>query len=554
MAKIIQDSQGSLFIKEGSQYTPVTELQARAFQRGEDPLANAAQQVGAGATSLVAGAASLLNPGNEQVQQALSEAQQGASGLAASSSLLAPLQYAPQVGAGVAGAGLGILPTAGLEGLLGAATTPENPLFGAAVGAVAGGAGAALPGAVSKGWQAAKSIERPSWLGGGPAPVEIPPVPGYARVGDVPAVAPDSAGAAISPVAAPGAEVVTPSPATPPGPGPRMAERVTAAMAQADEASAVRVPRGDTRMMSGQMSPHELYELGVPTTPGEKALLNASNNGADATAARKLRFDEDMLRSANTPEGDNIRMIKSAQKDAATNYLARELDMPPGIGLHDPALGEQMEFFGNRFDAIAEAMGDVPLDDTIRADLNRVIELGTGRSSPRVKAIVEDALKLADQNGGRLSGQDWGLTRSRLNEVIEHGTKRGWIDVIEDANDVMDTLAKALEKRLPDELQTELAKLRKQYAIAATLKKAGARDAEGRVNVTSFYNNWKRPQGMKQQGRDDVGRFMNTMSTLNYRPTPDSGTAPRLSFLQKLTDAATDFIPGVQQAKRILSP
>lgn len=319
-----------------------------------------------------------------------------------------------------------------------------------------------------------------------------------------------------------------------------MAQRVAGAIDEADPARGLG-PAGDTRVQSGQMSPYELYHAGVPTSEGDRLLMNAMNGRGEAAAARQVLQREAQLES-NPVLGGRIRDIRDAQKAAATNFLARQLDMPEGVNLTDPAMAEVFQHVGGRMDAIAREMGDVPIDDAIRTEFTEIRELMTGSHSNLINQQIDHVLDLAERNGGRLSGDDWGYMRTRLEKIVDKGMADGDIKKVNDGRAVLDVLSNAMESRLPDAVQQELAKLRKQYAIASTLMKPGAKTPEGQVNTLSFYNNWKRPQSKKRVATDDVGRFMNTMATLQQKRVPDSGTAGRL--LGNLASMGLDAVPG----------
>lgn len=559
MPQLVQDEAGAYFVDTGGgTYQPVTEEQARGFLGGQGAGAGAFQAAGQGLENLITGAGSLLSdvPYWEQANQA-GRAQSEALNLA-NPVTSAAAQFAPQALAGIATAGAGILPTVGVEAALGAATTPESPIAGAALGA----AGGALPFAIAPAARAAgRGIgavrERLPWGQASNPLEEIPVNPGGMMPGqrpdipdpDAPPVAPSPSanppdfatpGAAGAAIDTQGGGVVAPQ-------APRMAQRVAGALDEADPARGLG-PAGDTRVQSGQMSPFELYQAGVPTTEGDRLLMQAMNGKGEAAAARQALQAEAQLES-NPLLGGKIRNIRDAQRASATNFLARQLDMPEGVNLTDPALAEVFQTVGGRMDAMAQAMGNVQLDDAVRTGFNEVLEQATGSHKGQLQRIVDETLQLADRNGGALSGDDWGMVRTKISNMVDAGMRQGNIGKISDAQELLNQLTDTMEGGLPDAARQELAKLRKQYAIASTLMKAGAKNPEGQVNPLSFYNNWKRPQSKKRVGTDDVGRFMNTMATLLMKRVPDSGTAGRL--LSNAASLGLEAIPGGGVVRRV---
>lgn len=580
MPQLMQDEAGQYFVDTGGGVLqPVNEEQARAFLGGQGAGEGAFQAAGQGLENLITGAGSLLSdaPYWQQANEA-GRAQSEALNLA-NPVTSAGAQFAPQALAGLATGGAGLLPTVGVEAALGAATTPETPIQGALIG----GAGGALPFAAGPaarlaGRAAGAAQEALPWLRRADPFEEIPVNPGGMMPGQRPDIPdPDAAPVAASPSANPpdlgptraptdlSADMSAPSAPAPAGAAPRdavgdlplgggavqaprMSQRVTEAIQAADDTPALG-PAGDTRVQSGQMSPYELYQAGVPTSEGDRLLLSAMNGKGEAARARQVLQQEAQLQS-NPLLGGKINAIRDAQRASATNFLARQLDMPEGVNLTDPAMAEVFQTVGARMDAIAQAMGDIPITPQLRASMDDVLTQATGSHRTQLQALLDETVAKAERNLGALNGQDWGEMRTKLGKMVDAGMRQGNIGKVSDAQELMNVLTDAMESGLPDAAQQELAKLRKQYAIASALMKPGAKNAEGQVNPLSFYNNWKRPQSKKRVATDDVGRFMNTMATLLMKRVPDSGTAGRL--LQNAASLGLDFIPGGNAARRVL--
>lgn len=536
MPKLVQDEAGDYFVDTGGGvYQPVSEDQARTFLGGQGAAAGAFQAAGQGLENLITGAGSLLSdaPYWEQANQA-GRAQSEALNLA-NPVTSAAAQFAPQALAGAATGSAGLWPTIGVESALGAATTPESPVEGAVVGA----AGGALPFAIAP---AARAVGRTAGAvmdRFGRAPQVLDDIaPGGLRPGDLPEPTPAmaeqaAAGAAPAPsVNAPGG-VVAPA-------APRMADRVTAAMSEADQSP--------VHVLSGKMTAEELEKgYGVPLTQGDRALLGATTQGQLSQAFRQL--EEEAFMADKPFVGNTIKNTRTQQKQAATNYLARELGVGHGYNLTDGVVSDVFDTVGKQIDSIEQSMPGTALDDELRTAMNDVLEHATGSHKGQLKELVEEIHAKAAQNGGTLSGPDWGLMRTKLGKVVDAGQRQGDFDKLSDAQTLLGTLTDRMEFNLPSEVQAELRKLRKQYAIAAVLDKQGARDADGLVNPASFYAKWKAPQSKKYKGRDDVGRFMDTMVTLGKQRVPNSGTPSRL--LYNAATMGADLMPGGAVLRRL---
>jgi len=593
MPSLKRDESGAYFLDTGGGVLePLSEEQAQAVFDNPGAGAGTGAALNQGIDNLITGAGSLLSD-NPYWQQANQQGRAASDALSQSAGPLADAaQYAPQVGAGIALAGAGLPAVMGMEGALGAATTPESPWMGAAIGAGSAGVAELIPGATSwafgKGRQA---LERLPGFGraaspydeipinpGGMMPGERPPVDAArAQAADFPEVPPDpmellraraaeldaqeaAARGGRTAAAAPRrprggnngfveGEPLSPS-ANPPGsapdPAPRMAERVTDTIEAADGGSPATL-----RVMEGTMTPDELYVRGVPTTAGDRAILTArAGDEIGGAAARELQRNEDRLTS-HPVFGGGIRNIRDAQQQAATNFLGRELDVPFGVNLTDPMVSDIKQNIGGRLDEIAADMGNVAIDDQIKNQFATVLEQTTGAHKAALKRLTDEIEAMASLNGGALDGQQWQIMRTKFSDMIDSGIGQSKPDKVFDAEKMMKVMVDAMEKNLPDATRAELRKLRKQYLIASTLQKPGARNADGQLNPTSFYSNWKRGQWGKQHGQDDIGRYMNTIVTLTQKRTPDSGTAGRF-FAGKAADIATDLIPGGRTARNML--
>lgn len=572
MGKVVQDESGQLFVDQGGgTYTPVTEEQALAYQKGGGALSGAGQAVAQGTENLITGAGSLLsdNPYWEQANKqgrGVSDALNLANPVTSAAAQGVP-QAAIGLGAAAAAPGglLGAGIVGGTEALLGAATTPETPVQGAVIGGLLGAAGELAPGAAMAGY--GKTAGARNWLGQKLGIVDRPPDlapeqfnPGGLRPGERAPVAPGAPGANPQAIIPDPEPVVAPSPSAnppdfnappgaPPAPSnaaPRMAERVADTLGQVDRETS---PTG-LRALEGTMSPRELYDLGIDISPGQRMLLTAKAGTKDGYLAQAELRKEQLLMSAKTPEADARRFLDFQQQAAATNFITRELGLPEGVFITDHILADTIQDVGSRMDDIAGQMGAVPITQQVRDEFVDILRETTGSHRGQLDGFITEIEQKAQNNGGLLTGDDWSEMRTKINKMIDAGTRQGSIGKISDATALRDLMSDLMESSLPDATRAELDDLRRKYAIASTLNKSGTRNAEGMINPVSFYQNWKRPQSKARRGQDPIGRFMNTIVTLTKKRVPDSGTAPRL--FEQLGEQALGMIPGGQVIKTVL--
>lgn len=590
MPTLVQDEAGQLFIDTGGGvYHPVNEDQARAFQENPNMLENMGASAGQGLENLITGAGSLLSD-DPYWQQANQAGRARSEALNLAQPVAGPLaQFAPQAAAGIAtgiATGGASLPAQfaanmGVDALLGAATTPETPWQGAAFGAGTAALGVGAVPAARALMQRAPEVSMPGWFRNNAALDAVGRNPGGLRPGDLDSLGvPESsmlprganladdmnaAPSQLRPGARAGGDAVGDMPlspsANPPGiqqavddataraqqafqagdeaglrealiqqqqaqqraaaarATPRMANRVAASL---DEATDTR-----PRVLEGTMTPEELSQYGVPTSKAQQAMLRARAGGVEYEDALDALRKEEALKDVRGV-GQNLRLTRDLQKRSATNFLSTELELPAGVNITDDALANTFQRLGHEFDSLADRMGGVEIDDGIRAQLSGVLENVTGDHAGQLQKYVREIEAKAARNGGELSGVDWQTMRTKLQDMTNAGQSQGNFEKIADAHSIMDVFTQALEAKLPAADVVRLQKIRKQYAIAQTLTKAGARDQFGVVNSGAFYRNWKRPQSKKMMAKDDVGRFMNTMTSLATDVTPNSGTAWRL--------------------------
>jgi len=478
MQQVMKDEAGNLFIDQGGgAYTQISQRQADALQQVDGFGSTAFQAAGQGIENLITGAASLVSD-DPYFQQANQAGREKSAAYTAAQPVAGIAEYAPQVGAGIASAGMGVLPTMGVEALLGAATNPETPIQGAAIGAGAAGLGFAAPAIAGAGYRAGRDM-----LGG------IGRRNPYGRVQGEPGIAQS--------------------------PSQRVMQAVDAADTPADG-----------RVLQGYLTPDEAAQAGIPLTRGDAEALSATDMAKYTNDVRAMRQTEEARRS-NPFIGAGTERIKMQQQEAGTNWLKQRLGMEGQMAITPDALSDVFQRLGTQFDGFAQQMGRVDIAP-ITAQIDDVVTQATGTHGAAIGKIADDVKKMAGQGGGELSGQDWQIIRTRLDKMIDAGMRQGDFAKVSDATEMMNVMQEALEGGLDAGTRMELQQLRKQYALAANAAKPGAVSAEGQLNPIAMRNNWRKNQSKKQRGKDEDSRMLDTLAFLNTKVTPDSGTAGRV--------------------------
>lgn len=397
-------------------------------------------------------------------------------------------------GGATAGLGLGarVGITAASEAGMGALGDPQDPLGSAAMGAGFAGLGAAAPAAIGAARRAVPGVvERAATA----ATVLPMPQRVQARIMGIAGGAEGGAGG--------GGRGAIP-PAT------------------------VRTVEDATPGSAGWYSPAEAAERSLPLTPGDEMFLAARSPG-ERTLARTVRENEELRRS-DPLAGRGIANTREAQKQWVTDRITQELDLPAGTPLSPAVMGQKFDDVGRVYDEIAGQMGAVPVSKTALGDLEGIVEDARSAYQGRLGKVhisVEEAL---NKNNGVLTFEDWMHTKNQIDKAVATASRQGDAAALGDFTAYRDTLFNSLMDSAPPELQHMLTQANHQYRILKLLTHtAGTVSPEGAVNIAQFRNNMgKMPARFKNARQDDLARAIDTLTLLQGRLTPSSGTAERL--------------------------
>ena len=314
--------------------------------------------------------------------------------------------------------------------------------------------------------------------------------------------------------------------------GGRMANRVTERMgitgAGTPRAGEALMSQGDEtgRALQGFLTMDEAAQTGLPLTYGDELALTARNSD-ELAHSQRVRNAEEVKRS-DPILGGLIERTREAQKDWATQQVKQRLGIEGGMQLTDDVLGQKLNELGGEFDKFADDIGSVTLGD-VATQLDDIAEQATGTHGGQIQKIAEDAKKMAGQNDGALTGQDWQLLRTRLGKMVEAGGRQGDAAKIGDAVEMQNILIDLMESSLPQASKEAMQVTRSQYGLAKTLlKRTGNLSADGRVNSRSLYGSLKTAGKIRNRADDSLLRMLETDRFLTDRITPSSGTAERL--------------------------
>tara|TARA_R110000868_G_scaffold333789_1_gene594538 strand:+ start:662 stop:2227 length:1566 start_codon:yes stop_codon:yes gene_type:complete len=308
--------------------------------------------------------------------------------------------------------------------------------------------------------------------------------------------------------------------------GGRMVNRVTDRM---DITGGPPLPPGaggTDRALQGFLTLDEAAQTGLPLTYGDELALTARNSDELAHSQRVRNAEE--LKRTDPVTGGLVERTREAQKDWATQQVKQRLGIEGGMQLTDDVLGQKLNELGGEFDKFADDIGSVTLGD-VAIQLDDIAEQATGTHGGQIQKIAEDAKKMASQNDGALTGQDWQLLRTRLGKMVEAGGRQGDAAKIGDAVEMQNILIDLMESNLPQASKEAMQVTRSQYGLAKTLlKRTGNLSADGRVNSRSLYGSLKTAGKIRSRADDSLLRMLETDRFLTDRITPSSGTAERL--------------------------
>jgi hypothetical protein len=289
-------------------------------------------------------------------------------------------------------------------------------------------------------------------------------------------------------------------------------------------------PAGQGGYYEGFLAPQEAKAAGVPLTPGDEFLLNASTP-QQAAFARQARMSEE-LRSSDPTFGRGIRETREQQKTWITNRVAEAAGMEAGRPLTDAAIGTSFKRVGEVFDDVAKQVGEVPLKKSDLSALEDIlVENGHHKGWIRQLGQVHNTLEgMLAKNNGVISAKDWQTLSHTLGKKVATATKNGEHAYLENLHSYEEILHNAMLESAPPGVRQVLEAANEQYRMLKILTRTpGVRNAEGEVNLPSLLQGFgNNPARFKTAGEDMLLRQLSTMKALQAKLAPDSGTASRV--------------------------
>lgn len=303
-------------------------------------------------------------------------------------------------------------------------------------------------------------------------------------------------------------------------PGGRMSERMANRLgAQGDELTGTPKPK----VYAQELPPQWFDDQGIPITPAQRALLNATSD-AEVAMAKRMKWAED-VRGVGPEE-------LAQQRIALNNIVKSELGMEGPEALTRPVLSDIFAREGAKIGELTSASGPIAFDglDALKA----VAKDADTPYKGSLNNIVKDVEASLARNDGHIMPQDFQNIRTRLVDMAAPGNDFGKASK---AGKMLDKLEDALEKGLNKVQQQELRQARYRYKIASALERGAAIGNDGFINPASFGKSWDKGISKKLRGKDIIGQAAGTMNLLQ-RMEANTGTT-----LQRVIGGAINKAP-----------
>lgn len=494
----------------GNRYIPLDgPEQAEIVREGgvEALLQGAANTVG----KTVYGAGTLLGvPGAEErfreveSNQAVREATSPTAGFAGS--------FVPDVVIGAATGGTGTLArraglTAAVEGGLGAAQNPDNPLLGGALGAAGGAVGGALFGTASPG--ARKGIDLFNTI-------ENQVTGRTTRRAEI---------RAYQEAAETGQPVKSPNKVVRADDGINAARNVNATGELTEKILGKGIFSSD----------YMLDRYGMPTSQAQKTIIDTGDPMAFNAARAKDNDDFNTWRARGGGKGswkdafqpiDDYGSLRVTQQDAV-NRAVMEAMGSNKIAASRNNIGDARRQISNSYNEIAKRAGPIQSDDLV-STIDDMIE-DAGAEGPVANALTKAQAKIARElEDGYLAPDKFLAIKNEIAKLMRQAYGREpnleLGDALRQLDDMMDT---KLMQALDAEDRTDMMSNRHKWAVANTaLRTSAATNARGDINLRSFINAYRQGNRGYKIGYDksEFAKFLDTADAIMFRETRDSGT------------------------------
>lgn len=508
---LYSESSGQYFAKlPGNRYLPLESVdQARAVQEGGvEAFLNAA---GNSLGQVITGAGAIAQlPGARDAYDILSGNQQARS---AANPLAGPSgSLLPDVAIGAVTGGTGPLArrvgmTAAVEGSLGAAQNPDNPVLGGTVGAVAGGIGGAGLGMLSpgatKGIRLAETI-RETVTGRSSRRAEI---------------------RAYQEAAETGQRVKSPNEVI------KADDGINAARNKNATGELSMKVLGDGIFDSDYM----LDRYGMPTSAAQKTIIDSGDPAAFNAARAQDNADFNEWRGRGGASGalknafkpiDDYGSLRTTQQDAV-NRAVMEAMGSNRITASRNNIGDARRQISNSYGEIANRAGPIQSEDLL--EMLEDMKRDAGGEGPVANALEKARANIERElQDGYLAPDKFLAIKNSISKQMraaygrEPNLELG--DALRELDDLMDN---ELMNALDAEDRADMMSNRHKWAVAnSALRTSAATNARGDVNLRSFINAYRQGNRGYKIGYDksEFARFLDTADAIMFRETRDSGT------------------------------
>lgn len=549
MADLYQGQSGQIYVKlPGNRYEPVSQEQAAFIQeRGLEAFTNSALN---SAAQVAVGIPAIFNAGDSRQHFQQLQQEQAARSMGAPLASFAG-SVAPDVAVGALTGGAGSLArrmalTGLVEGGLGAARNPENPLGGAAL---QGGLGAATVGAIPiagagarRGMELAEGvISRSRSLTRATRELtESPVVSKRTRVAEIQAAAKE--GRTVRALATMDADEGAVMPLT------RGDDSMGAARAENPNFATVRPVLGNT-IPSERM----WDDYGFPTSEAQAKIIDTGDT-TEFQAARfadKEAFDEwrsseqrgmpqRLMDAVSGKVIEDYGALQAVQQSALNKEVMRAMGSNANAASRTN-LGDARRDISKSFSEITRRAKPIDGED-ILDDLENVIATHTAPDVQQILANTRNYInEWVQETGGKISGEEMSAIRNEISEQVRRAYGKEPNLLLGDAlRDFEQALDKRLFNALDAEDQADFKANRFKWAVnSAALRTAAATNARGDINIRSFINSYRRGSKLFAIGRsqDEFARFLDTADAIMFKESRDSGTpagvAPAIAALTR---------------------
>jgi hypothetical protein len=307
-------------------------------------------------------------------------------------------------------------------------------------------------------------------------------------------------------------------------------------------ADITRAPDNRTGTMggSGFIGPEEMVDrYQYPLSEPQARLLQAWQDGDEAgfQAARRDEIADDVRSRTSGPMGiwDRVKngpatdraKLDEEQRFAMKRNVATEIGRPDLMAMDTNAVGENLERISRDISGIIEQSGPVrtkPIVEQWQALLDR---RPNGAAANELRSWIKE---LSDMPAYGANPREVAQLRNQISAAMEWaGRNEPEPRALETMGAARQMLDQELKKKWTPEMQETFEELGYQWKLSQALVRGakGAINDRGDVNAAQFMNNWRMLDNMVRTGRDRDNPFLGFMKSAamaTMKEVPNSGT------------------------------